>query len=68
MFWPPPHVPVYPWHWSGIEVAGFDVFKPLYADGVDEKEGALTHMMTLVEELAVCNSSLCRYIAVMTLE
>ena len=68
MFWPPPPVPVYPWHWSGIEVAGFDGFKPLYADGVDKKEGALTYTMTLVEELAVRNSSLCRYVAVMTLE
>ena len=38
---------MYPWHWSGIEVAGFDVLKPLYADGVDEKEGVLTHTMTL---------------------
>ena len=39
---------------SGIEVAGFDVLKPLYANGVDEKEGLLTHTMTLVEELTVC--------------
>ena len=36
-----------------------------FADGVDEKEGVLTHTMTLVEELAVRNSSLCRYVAVM---
>ena len=44
---------MYPWQWSGIEVAGFDPFKSLYADGVDEKESTLTHTMTLVEELAI---------------
>ena len=54
-------------YWSRVEVAGFDVLQPFYADSVEKKKGSLANMVTLMKKMRVSCLSLCRTGAVMTL-